>query len=152
MTIRIGAEAPDFTLRDQANRSTTLSEYRGTRNVLLVFFPFAFSGMCTGELCGVRDDIGTYQNDALQVLGISTDQPFALRAFAEKEGYDFPLLSDFWPHGEVARSYGVFDDASGLALRGTFIVDKQGTVAYKVVNAIPDARDLEEYRSVLARI
>ena len=152
MTIRIGAEAPDFTLRDQANRRTTLSEYRGTRNVLLVFFPFAFSGMCTGELCGVRDDIGTYQNDAVQVLGISTDQPFALRAFAEKEGYDFPLLSDFWPHGEVAGRYGVFLPQMGMAGRGTVLVDKAGVVRFVESNGPGDARDASAWRDAVKQL
>jgi peroxiredoxin len=120
--------------------------------VLVVFYPLAFTGICTGELCAVRDDLGTFQNDDVQVVTVSVDSVYAHKVFSEREGYQFPLLADFWPHGDVARSYGVLDEDLGLALRGTFIIDKQGRVAYKVVNAIPDARDQDLYREVLARL
>ena len=150
MAPEVGSPAPDFTLKNQDREDVTLSAFRGGRSVLVVFYPFAFSGICAGELTAVRDDLPSFQNDDLQVLAVSCDHTFTLKAWSDAQGYAFPLLADFWPHGEVARAYGVFDEESGLAQRGTFIVDKQGKVAYKVVNAIPDARDLDEYRSVLA--
>src|SRR5919202_430007 len=126
----VGSAAPDFTLKDQNNQEVTLSSFRGRRAVLLVFYPFAFSGICTGELCAVRDDIADFQNDDVQILAISVDHPFALKAWSQSEGFDFPLLSDFWPHGEVAKAYGVFNEAHGMAVRGTFLVDPAGIVRF----------------------
>ena len=145
-----GDEAPDFELKDQHGQTVRLRDFRGQRNVVLVFYPAAFTPTCTGELTELRAERGRLADDDVAVLGISCDPLPALRVFAERQGIEFPLLADFWPHGEVARSYGVFDEASGLALRGTFIVDKQGVVAYKVVHGIPDPRDLDEYTAVLA--
>ena len=152
MPLEVGTEAPDFTLNDYNKEQVKLSDYRGQKNVLLVFYPFAFSGICTGELCQLRDEFADYDGKGVQVLGVSVDTPFSLKAWAEKEGYQFPLLSDFWPHGAVAQAYGVFDDERGLATRGTFIIDKQGTVRWKVHNAIPDARDINDYRKALAAL
>jgi len=152
MAPQVGSEAPDFTLRNQNNEEVTLSSFRGKRNVLVVFYPFAFSGICTGELCAVRDDIGSFQNDDVQILAISVDHPFALKAWADAQGYDFPLLSDFWPHGAVARAYGVFLEEKGLAVRGTFLVDKSGNVAFTEVNAPGEARDQDGWRKALAAV
>lgn len=148
MAVEVGTQAPDFTLNDYNKQEVTLSSFRGDKPVLLVFYPFAFSGICQGELCQLRDEFDQYTN--VQVLGVSVDTPFALKAWAEQQGYQFPLLSDFWPHGGAARRYGVFDEAKGLALRGTFIIDTEGVVRWRVVNAIPDARDIDEYREALA--
>ena len=117
---------------------------------MVVFYPLAFTPTCQGELCALRDDIVDFSGDDVQTLAISCDNGPSLKRWATEQGYPFPLLSDFWPHGAVASAYGVFQADYGLALRGTFIVDKQGKVAYTVVNAIPDARDLEAYRTVLA--
>ena len=103
MAPEVGTEAPDFTVKDQNNQAVTLSSFRGERAVLLVFYPFAFSGICTSELGAVRDDLADFQNDDVQILAISTDHPYALKAWSESQGFDFPLLSDFWPHGEVAQ-------------------------------------------------
>jgi peroxiredoxin (alkyl hydroperoxide reductase subunit C) len=152
MAPQVGSEAPDFTLRTQNNEDVTLSSFRGKRNVLVVFYPFAFSGICTGELCAVRDDIGSFQNDDVQVLAISVDHPFALKAWADVQGYDFPLLSDFWPHGAVAQAYGVFLEDKGLAVRGTFLVDKSGIVAFSEVNGPGEARDQDAWRKALAAV
>ncbi len=152
MPLEVGTEAPDFTLKDQNNQEVSLSSFRGSKNVLLVFYPLAFTGTCQGELCQVRDDLPTFENDDTAVLAISVGSAPTHKVWAAEQGYTFPLLADFWPHGAVARAYGVFNEDRGLAVRGTFIVDKQGKVAYKVVNAIPDARDPEEYRKVLASI
>ncbi len=131
-----------------ANRSR-LSDFRG-RNVVIVFYPFAFSGICTGELCEIRDNLALFEDADAAVLAVSVDSKFAQRAYAEKEGYGFDLLADFWPHGAVASAYGVFDPESGMALRGTFIIDAAGIVRYVVVNPRGQARDLAEYRAALA--
>lgn len=150
MAIEIGDEAPDFELPDQDRNPVRLSSFRGQKNVVVVFYPLAFTPTCQGELCALRDDIVDFSGDDVQTLAISCDNGPGLKRWATEQGYQFPLLSDFWPHGEVAASYGVFQSDYGLALRGTFIVDKQGKVVYTVVNDIPDARDLEQYRTVLA--
>ncbi|HEV7209098.1 MAG TPA: peroxiredoxin [Mycobacteriales bacterium] len=150
MTVEVGTPAPDFTLRDQDGQDVTLSSFRGNKNVVVLFYPLTFTNVCRGELCAVRDELATFQNDNVQVLAISVDSPQAHRVWAEQQGYTFPLLSDFWPHGATAQAYGVFNDAMGVALRGTFVIDKQGVVRWTVVNAIPDARDQQAYAKVLA--
>src|SRR4051794_9735655 len=141
MAPEVGTEAPDFTVKDQNNQDVTLSSFRGDRAVLLVFYPFAFSGTCTGELCAVRDDLAAFQNDDVQILAISVDHHFALKAWSAAQGFDFPLLSDFWPHGAVAQAYGVFDPDRGRAVRGTFLVDLDGVVRFAEVNAPGQPRD-----------
>ena len=148
----VGAAAPDFTLRTQNGERVTLSEFRGSKNVVLVFYPFAFSGICTGELCEIRDDLGRFVAEDVQVLAISCDHMFSQRAWADKEGYFFPLLSDFWPHGEVARSYGVFDEQVGAAVRGTFLVDTEGVVRWTLVNGIGEGRDFAGYHEALVEL
>ena len=120
---------PDFTLRDQHGQDVSLSSFRGRKAVVVMFYPFAFSRVCTGELCAVRDRLPTFESDDVQVLALSCDPMFALRAFAEQDGLTFPLLSDFWPHGAVARAYGVFNEERGCSDRSTFIVDKDGRAA-----------------------
>lgn len=150
--VDVGDTAPDFELPDGDRTPVRLSSYRGEKNVIVVFYPLAFTGTCQGELCAIRDEIAVFGSDDVQTLAISCDSTAVHAKWAAEQGYTFPLLADFWPHGAVATSYGVFDDKIGLALRGTFIIDKQGTVAYKVVNAIPDARDTDEYRRVLAAL
>ena len=110
----MGTTAPDFTLRDQFGQDVTLSEFRGNKAVALVFYPFAFSGVCTGELCGIRDRLDEFLTFDTEILAISCDPIYSLRAFSDADGLNFPLLSDFWPHGEVTRAYGVFDDDAGL--------------------------------------
>lgn len=147
----VGEEAPDFELVNQYGEPVRLSALRG-RNVVVVFFPFAFSGICTGELCEIRDNLALFEDGNATVLGISVDSKFAQRAYADKEGYSFDLLADFWPHGEVARQYGVFDAGTGMALRGTFIIDAAGVIRYVVVNPRGQARNLAEYREALAAL
>ncbi len=148
----VGELAPDFELVDQHGTPVRLSSFRGVRNVLLVFYPWSFSNVCTGELCVLRDDLASFQNDDAQLLAISIDSRHVQRQFAEREGFEFPLLADFWPHGEVARRYGVFDDAVGAALRGGFVIDRDGIVRWSVLRGIPDARDAADYRRVLAEL
>ena len=152
MSVEIGDEAPDFELPDTSRRTVRLSDFRGHKNVVVVFYPMAFTGVCQGELCAIRDRLEDFDSEDVQTLAISCDNGPSLGRWAAEQGYRFPLLSDFWPHGAAAKAYGVFDEASGFALRGTFIVDKAGRVAWKVVNAVPDARDVEEYRKVLATL
>ncbi|MGW4062220.1 peroxiredoxin [Amycolatopsis sp. NPDC004747] len=152
MTVEVGSEAPDFTLNDYNKQPVQLSSFRGDKPVLLVFYPFAFSGICTGELCQLRDEFADYDNKGVQVLGVSVDTPFSLKAWAEKEGYQFPLLSDFWPHGEVARAYGVFNEDAGLAVRGTFLIDTTGVVRFAEVNAPGEARDQQGWKKAVAEL
>jgi len=152
MTLQVGQEAPDFELVDQNGEKVKLSSFRGNKNVVVVFFPFAFTGTCTGELCALRDDLSLFQNDKVQLLAISCDAMFTQKVFAEKEGYKFPLLSDFWPHGATATKYGVFNGERGLALRGTFIIDKQGIVRWSVVNSPAEARNILDYKAALASL
>ncbi|MCO6011169.1 peroxiredoxin [Actinoallomurus purpureus] len=152
MAVEVGDSAPDFGLKDQHGTPVSLSDFQGKKTVVLVFYPLAFSGVCTGELCLIRDELPTLGGDDVQVLAVSVDSVFAHRAWADQENYQFPLLSDFWPHGAVAKAYGIFDENMGVATRGTYIIDKTGVVRWKVENAIPDARDLDEYRKALADI
>lgn len=152
MTIEVGAQAPDFTLSDQNKEQVSLSDFRGEKNVLLVFYPFAFSGVCQGELCQVRDDLADFQNDRVQVLGVSVDSSFALKAWAEQQGYQFPLLSDFWPHGETAKAYGVFNEKVGMAVRGTFLIDTEGVVRFAEANEPGEARDQQVWKKALAEL
>src|SRR5438876_9999045 len=152
MAVEVGSQAPDFTLNDYNKQPVSLSSFRGDKNVLLVFYPFAFSGICTGELCQVRDEIADYQNDKVQVIGVSVDTVFSLKAWAEQEGYQFPLLSDFWPHGAVAQQYGVFNDNAGLATRGTFLIDKAGIVRFTEINQPGEARDQSAWKKAIATL
>jgi peroxiredoxin len=146
-----GREAPDFELRDQHGRSTRLSSFRDSKAVVVMFYPYAFSRVCTGELTAVRD-LPAFASAGVQLLAVSCDPMFSLRAFAERDSLTFPLLSDFWPHGEVAKAYGVFDEERGCARRSTFIVDRSGLVRWSVHKPMPEARDLEEQARVLAGV
>lgn len=147
--VAVGDDAPDFTLQDTHGTPVTLSALRGGP-VLVVFFPFAFSGICTGELCELRDNLEEFEDARVTLLAVSCDPMFALKAWAEREGFGFDLLSDFWPHGEVARAFGVFDVEHGLAVRGSFLVDADGIVRWAVVNPRGQRRDLGGYREALA--
>jgi mycoredoxin-dependent peroxiredoxin len=148
----VGSVAPDFALKDQNNQEVRLSDFRGTKNVLLVFYPLAFTGTCQGELCQVRDNVGDFQSDTLQVLTISVDSMYSHKVWAEREGYNFPLLADFWPHGAVARAYGVFNAERGFANRGTFLVDREGIVRFVEVNGPGEARDQDGWRKAIAAL
>ena len=152
MSVQLGDTAPDFELRDQTGQPVRLSDYRGKRHVILVFYPLSFTGVCEGEMCQIRDNVAVYVNDAVQTLAISVDSPPTHKRWAHEQGFDFPLLSDFWPHGEVARTYGVFDEKLGIAVRGTFIIDTDGKVVYTDRNPIPEARDQEAWRAALRQI
>ncbi|MFG2607707.1 peroxiredoxin [Streptomyces sp. NPDC048514] len=149
MAIQVGDKAPDFELKDNHGRTVRLSDLRGEKNVVLLFYPFAFTGVCTGELCELRDNLPKFADRDTLLLAVSNDSIHTLRVFAEQEGLEYPLLSDFWPHGNVSRAYGVFDEDKGCAVRGTFIIDKEGVVRWTVVNGLPDARDLNDYVKAL---
>jgi peroxiredoxin (alkyl hydroperoxide reductase subunit C) len=147
--IQIGDVAPDFTLRDQNNEEVSLSSFRGEKAVLVIFYPLAFTGICTGELCRVRDELPTFQNDEVQVLTISVDSAYSHKVFSEREGYEFPLLADFWPHGGVAQAYGVFNDKTGFANRGTFLVDRDGIVRFAEMNSPGEGRDPAAWQAAI---
>ncbi|MEU2348822.1 peroxiredoxin [Modestobacter sp. NPDC049651] len=151
MSLSVGDVAPEFSLPDQDKQVVSLSGMRGAP-VLVVFYPFAFSGICTGELCQLRDELAGYTDAGVQVVAISTDPVFSLKAFREKEGFEFPLLSDFWPHGATAQAYGVFNDKAGMALRGTFLVDAEGKVAFAEVNQPGDAREQSGWKDAVAQL
>jgi mycoredoxin-dependent peroxiredoxin len=152
MAVEVGQQAPDFELKDQHGTPVRLSSFRGKKNVVLVFYPLAFSGVCTGELTAMRDEFPEATRDDVELLTVSVDSGFALRAWSDAQHFAFSLLSDFWPHGDVARSYGVFDDNLGIATRGTFIIDTDGVIRWKVVNPVPQARDIADYQKALAAL
>jgi len=152
MAIEVGQEAPDFEVKNQFGELVKLSDYRGTKNVVLVFYPFAFTPRCTGELCAIRDEKVSFETDDVQVLGISCDSAPSLKVFAEQEKLEYPLLSDFWPHGAVAKTYGVFLEEKGFATRATFVIDKAGVVRWSVINPPTEARSTDEYRAALAAL
>ena len=151
MTLSVGDTAPEFTLPDSDRQQFSLAEQRGTP-VLVVFYPFAFSGICTGELCQLRDELATYTDAGVQVVAVSTDPAPTLKAWKAEQGFDFPLLSDFWPHGDVARAYGVFFEAAGMAQRGTFLVDAAGRIAFSEVNGPGDARVQSGWKDAVAAL
>lgn len=146
-----GELAPDFVLTDTHGSPVRLSELRGAP-VVLVFVPFAFSGICTGELCELRDNVALFDDAGVRLLVVSCDPMYTQRAWAEQEGYAFDLLSDFWPHGQVATAYGVFDAERGLAARGSFLVDADGVLRWAVVNPPGQARSLAGYREALTAL
>ncbi len=152
MPLGVGAVAPDFTLKDQNNQPVTLSGFRGRRNVLLVFFPLAFTGTCTGELCRIRDELPTFQNESHEVLAISVGPSPTHKVWASEQGYLFPILSDFWPHGEVARRYQVFNDKAGYPNRGTFVVDTSGLIRFAEMNGPGEPRDSAVWAKALAAV
>lgn len=147
--VDVGARAPEFTLRDQFGQDVSLASYRGRKNVLLFFYPFAFSGVCTGELGGVRAQLDEFLTFDSELLAISCDPTYALRAFSDHDGLHFPLLSDYWPHGAVTQAYGVFDERRGAPTRSSYLVDREGVVRWSVHNDRHEARDLTEHLAQL---
>ncbi len=150
--IQVGDRAPDFMLHDQNNEEFTLSSLRGSRAVLLIFYPLAFTGICTGELSAVAADLAAYQNDDVQTVAISVDSAYSQKIYSQREGYDFPLLSDFWPHGGVAQQYGVFNEVTGFANRGTFLIDTDGTVRFAEMNRPGEGRNAQDWRDAIAKL
>jgi peroxiredoxin (alkyl hydroperoxide reductase subunit C) len=146
----VGAQAPGFTLKDQNNQEVSLADFHGRKAVLLVFYPLTFTGTCRGELTEIRDNLAEYANDDVQVLAVSVDSAYSHKVWATQEGFEFPLLADFWPHGEVARRYGVFNEVAGFADRGTFIIDRAGVIRFAEVAGPGESRDQKRWRSALA--
>jgi peroxiredoxin len=152
MSLLIGDLAPDFTLANQFGENVTLSDFRGKKPVVLVFYPLSFSGVCTGELCEIRDNFSNFESNDVELLAISVDSKFVQKVFADQEGYKFSVLADFWPHGQVAKDYGVFLEEHGIANRGTFVIYKDGILVAKFVTAPGQARSLDEYTRALASL
>jgi peroxiredoxin len=152
MSLIIGEAAPDFSLVNQFGETVTLSDFRGSRNVVVVFYPLSFSGICTGELCELRDNFAAFDDANVELLAISVDSKFVQKQFAETEGYKFSVLADFWPHGAVAKDYGVFIEEAGISNRATFVINKDGELAAKFITAPGQARNLDEYRKALASL
>ena len=148
----MGEQAPGFTLKDQNNQEVSLGDFRGRKAVLLVFYPLAFTGTCQGELTEVRDNLPEYENDRVQVLTVSVDSPYSHKVWADREGFEFPLLADFWPHGAVAQAYGVLNETAGIANRGTFIIDTAGVVRFAEMLGPGESRDQSTWRSTLAAL
>jgi len=153
MTIEIGQEAPDFELPGTPAEPVKLSSFRGDKAVAVVFYPFAFTGICQGELCALRDDLGRYEAAGVAVVAISCDSAPTQKKFAEEQGYQFPLLSDFWPHGATAQAYDVFNEERGCAWRATVLVGKDGTVvdAFRT-DSLGTAREADRYTEALAKL
>jgi peroxiredoxin len=152
MSLLIGDLAPDFTLPNQFGEDVTLSQFRGVKPVVLVFYPLSFSGICTGELCEIRDNFARFESNEVELLTISVDSKYVQKVFAEHEGYKFSVLADFWPHGQVAKDYGVFLEEHGISNRATFVIDKDGVLVSKFVTAPGQARSLDEYDRALATL
>jgi peroxiredoxin (alkyl hydroperoxide reductase subunit C) len=152
MALAAGEVAPDFTLRATDGSTVTLSELRG-HNVVLVFYPFTFTGVCQGEVCELRDNITDFQTADAKLFGVSCDASPSQKQWAQEQGLTFPLLADFWPHGEVAKAYGVFNDTLGCANRGTFVIDKDGVISsvFETAN-LGTPRAKEEYDAALAKL
>jgi mycoredoxin-dependent peroxiredoxin len=150
--LSVGTTAPDFTLRDQNQQSVTLSAFRGARHVLLVFFPLAFTGICQGELDQLRDHLPDYENDDSVALTVSVGPPPTHKIWSIENGFLFPVLSDFWPHGAVSQAYGVFNSAAGFPNRGTFVIDKAGVIRFAEMKEPGEARDQRVWIDALAAL
>ena len=150
MALENDTQAPDFELPNQFGEHVRLSDFRGRKPVALVFFPLAFSSTCTSELCELRDNLALFKEEGVELIGISVDSKATLRAWAAQEGYDFTLLADFWPHGDVAKEYGVFIEQKGFANRATFLIDTAGVIRASFITAPGEARTLGDYRAALA--
>lgn len=152
MVIQAGETAPDFTLSDQHGEELTLSELVAEQPVVLVFFPLAFSGRCTGELCELRDNISVFSDARVRLVGISVDSVHSLRAWATQEDYEFSIVSDFWPHGAVAREYGAFVEETGFATRATVLIGADRRVLASFETSPGESRDFAAYREALAGV
>ena len=150
--VQIGQQAPDFTLPSADGSKFALTEQCINGPVVLVFFPFAFTGVCRSELAVLSSMTQEFADLNAQVVAISCDSAYSLQAFAETDAITIPLLSDFWPHGEVARKYDVFLDDKGFATRGTYVIDRQGIVRWSVINGPGFERDALEYLKVLRKL
>jgi peroxiredoxin len=152
MALANDTQAPDFELPNQFGEHIRLTDFRNKKPVALVFFPLAFSSTCTSELCELRDNLALFNHDSVELLAVSVDSKATLRGFAEKEGYDFNLLADFWPHGAVAKEYGVFLENKGFANRATFLIDTRGIIRASFLTEPGQPRAMSDYRAALAEL
>jgi len=153
LAVETGQAAPDFTLKDQDGNDVALSSFLGKQSVVIVFYPFTFTGVCQGELCSLRDDLSEFEAVKAQVIAISCDTRHAQKQWATQQGFTFPVLSDFWPHGEVARAYGVFNEQLGCANRATFVIDPTGKIVDTFESAnLGTPRERAEYEAALAKL
>ena len=153
MAAQVGDDAPDFTLKSTIGEPVTLSQLEGQKPVVLVFYPFTFTGVCEGELCAIRDDYSPFEAAGAQVLAISCDPAPSQKTWAEQQGWTFPVLSDFWPHGEVAKAYGAFNDALGCANRVTVVIDTNGTIVDRFDTPdLKTARTSDRYEEAMAKL
>ena len=150
-TLGLGQAAPGFTARNQHGELLALSGLRGAPAVI-IFYPWAFSSICRHELAAVRDDHERFVALSARVLAVSCDAIYTLRAYADAEAIPFDLLSDHWPHGAIARAYGVFDEQAGCARRGTFVVDSAGLISWQQVNQINEPRELAAVLAAAANL
>ena len=151
MSVPTGAPAPRFSLRDQHGVEVEVGGAAADGlATLLVFYPFAFSSVCGSELAELRDAGEQFEHAGARLVAVSCDPMHSLRRYADEEGFGFALLSDFWPHGAAARTYGVFDEARGCAGRGSFLIDQEGVLRWSLVNPISEARPLAAYREAFA--
>jgi peroxiredoxin len=152
MTLLIGDAAPNFSLTNQHGETVSLADFKGKKAVVVVFYPFSFTGICTGELCELRDNLAIFEASNVELLAISCDSKFTQKVFAEQEGYKFSVLSDFWPHGATAKDFGVFLDEPGMATRATFVINKDGVLTAKFVTAPGQARNFADYQTAIAAL
>jgi len=155
MSVAVGEKAPNFTLRNTQKEEVSLSNFEG-KNVVLLFFPLAFTGTCTTELCTMRDDIGSYKHLNAEILAVSVDSLFTLDKFKAEQNLNFPLLSDF--NREVSKAYGSFYeefvlDMKGVSKRSAFVIDKEGIVKYaEVLDSAGDLPNFEAVKAALASL
>jgi peroxiredoxin len=153
MPAEIGDEAPDFTLKGHTGAEITLSQFRGVKPVVLVFYPFTFTSVCEGELCAIRDDFTPFSEAGAEVLAISTDPAPAQKVWADQQGWTFEVLSDFWPHGEVAKRYGAFNEEKGCANRVTVVIDVDGRIVDRFgTENLGTPRPAERYEEAMAQL
>ena len=148
--VQVGQEAPDFELMDDAGQQVKLSDFRGKKNVLLAFYPAAFSIGCHTEFCNVRDGRGELVgDDNVEVLGISVDSVWSIKAWKEANGFKNRFLADFWPHGGVAALFGAFAEKYGVAKRYTYLIDKQGVVRHVETDREVNVNGIEAWRKAI---
>jgi peroxiredoxin (alkyl hydroperoxide reductase subunit C) len=152
MAATVGQPAPGFTLKDQDNNEVSVDDLKGHK-ALVVFIPFPFTGICTGELCAIRDHLNTLSDLDAKVVVITCDTRFVHKKWADEEGFTFPILSDFWPHGATAQAYGAFNDTTGSANRVTYVLDADGVVREIIDSgSLGTPREYELYEAALAKI
>ncbi|MDG4827326.1 peroxiredoxin [Asanoa sp. WMMD1127] len=148
----VGTPAPDFTLKDQNNQEVRLSSYRGSRAVLLVFYPLAFSGTCGGEMAALNAALPAFASSGVEVLTVSVDSVYSHKIWLERESWSLRMLADFWPHGGVASDYGIFNPSAGFADRGTFLIDRSGVVRWSEHLGPGESRDTSAWLAAVASL